>query len=237
MNQLPKSIYDAHGGLNLWEQITQIQTEISGGGLALAIKLRQPCYSNLKVAFFKKSNHVEIILNKKKNKIGIYKNGKSSIIKNGQEVEQKLNVGDNPKKTRAFWRDCDQMYFRGYAFLNYFSTPFFFLDKEFLISEIGNWKEGKENWKMFKVIFPDKIITHSKEQTFYFDENNLLRRLDYTVELYGKWAKVAQYCFGHSNFDGYVFPTKRRMYKLFKNNKPFRFPMIWLNYKYINIIC
>jgi hypothetical protein len=45
----------------------------------------------------------------------------------------------------------------------------------------------------------------------HFDERRLLTRLDYTAEVFGKWARGRHECRGHRSFDGLVFPTSRRV--------------------------
>jgi hypothetical protein len=61
------------------------------------------------------------------------------------------------------------------------------------------------------VIFPPEIPTHSARQTFYFNDEGLLQRLDYATDVAGGVA--AHYCFDHVTFDGIVVPTFRRVVK------------------------
>jgi hypothetical protein len=46
-------------------------------------------------------------------------------------------------------------------------------------------------------------------QTFYFDENRHLRRLDYTAEVVGRWAHAAHFCEDYRDFNGFKAPTRR----------------------------
>ena len=70
-----------------------------------------------------------------------------------------------------------------------------------------------------KVTFPKSFITHSTEQTIYFDDKGLMRRQDYTAEVSGD-VKVAHYLYDHQEFDGIVFPTRRRAYPRGPDLKP-----------------
>ena len=49
---------------------------------------------------------------------------------------------------------------------------------------------------------PRSFDTHSREQTFYFDERGVLRRHDYVAEVVGGWAHGAHYCADHVEAGG-----------------------------------
>lgn len=44
-----------------------------------------------------------------------------------------------------------------------------------------------------------------------FGEDGLLRRLDYTADVFGALARGAHLCEAHKTFDGVVIPTYRRV--------------------------
>ena len=60
-------------------------------------------------------------------------------------------------------------------------------------------------------INPDAIVAHTRQQTYYFDEDGLLRRLDYSVDILGGGPAV-NYPSGYREFDGIMVPTRRRIY-------------------------
>jgi hypothetical protein len=62
-----------------------------------------------------------------------------------------------------------------------------------------------DSWRRLEVRFPPRVVTHSTEQTFYFDRDGLLRRIDYTSEL--EDTRVAQLFSGHQRFSGVLIPT------------------------------
>jgi hypothetical protein len=92
----------------------------------------------------------------------------------------------------------------------------------FELSEAEPWSEGGESWRGLRVRFPDDVPAHSREQVYYFDDQGLLRRNDYTAEVFGGWAKAAHYCWDHERFDGIVVPTRRRAMPRRGNGKPLR---------------
>ena len=48
------------------------------------------------------------------------------------------------------------------------------------------------------------------EQVFYYDDAFMQRRMDYSPDVTGT-PPVAHYAYGHKTFDGFVFPTRRRV--------------------------
>jgi hypothetical protein len=132
-----------------------------------------------------------------------------------------------PYGRRALWWDhLDLVYFAGYALWGYACAPFLFAQEGYEVRELGPWEEDGESWRRLAVTFPDGIPAHSREQVFYFDEAFLLRRGDYTAEVFGGWAKAAHYCGEHREFGGILFPTRRRVYPRARSNRPRRFPTL-----------
>ncbi|MGD0798254.1 MAG: hypothetical protein ABR910_11075 [Acidobacteriaceae bacterium] len=62
-----------------------------------------------------------------------------------------------------------------------------------------------------KVISPDKVKSHCKEQVSCFGPDGLLRRQDYTVDILGD-ATELNYAFDYRDVDGIIVPAKRRVY-------------------------
>jgi hypothetical protein len=109
------------------------------------------------------------------------------------------------------WDALDATYFGGYAMWNYLVTPYLLTRDGMAVREGEPWTEGGETWRRLEVDFPPDLDTHSPHQTFYIDGGGLIRRHDYTAEVIGRWARAAHYCTHHREFDGLVFPTRRRV--------------------------
>ena len=108
------------------------------------------------------------------------------------------------------WDKLHMLYFTSYALWNYFTTPFLLTQPGVDVSEIGSHEEHGETWQRLQVRFPSTIPTHNAEQVFYFNEKDLLQRLDYVTEVAGGGI-ASHYCFDHASFSGLVFPTLRRV--------------------------
>jgi hypothetical protein len=101
------------------------------------------------------------------------------------------------------------MYFLGYAVWNYLTTPFLFARLGFATRELEACVECRETWHVLEVTYPDDVPAHTKVQKLYFDDEFMLRRLDYVTDVLGGVA--AHYCYDHVTIDGLIFPTLRRV--------------------------
>lgn len=55
-------------------------------------------------------------------------------------------------------------------------------------------------------------MTHNADQVFYYDERFMLRRMDYSPFVTGS-PLIAHYTYDARIFDGFVFPTRRMIYR------------------------
>jgi hypothetical protein len=67
------------------------------------------------------------------------------------------------------WSATQLAYFAGYAIWMYFTVPFSLLRDGIACEESEPWVEDAETWRALKVAFPSSYVTHSTEQTLYFD--------------------------------------------------------------------
>ena len=88
---------------------------------------------------------------------------------------------------------------------------------------------GGETWRRLEAIFPSDIPTHSRDQTFFFDERGLLRRLDYTAEVFSSWARSSNYCYDYREMSGVMVPTRRKVTLRGPRGRPLSRPtMVWI---------
>jgi len=138
----------------------------------------------------------------------------------------------NPRawfRGRRHWFKWDSLafvYFAGYATWNYLVTPFLFLREDVECVEMEGVPAGSGYWSRFQVTFPKEIPTHCRTQIFCFDETRLLRRLDYTAEVVGRWARAAHLCDRYRDFDGLRIPTRRRVRPLLLGDRPLPRPTL-----------
>jgi|SRR5271165_1354488 len=108
------------------------------------------------------------------------------------------------------WDELYLIFFCGFSIWNYLTTPFLLAHPDVRIEELPPCNEHDQVWRRLRAAFPPGIVTHSREQTFYFDAAGLQRRTDH--ELLG--TQVAHYSWAHQAFSGIVVPTLRRSLQL-----------------------
>ena len=89
------------------------------------------------------------------------------------------------------WSPADALYFFGYALTHYHGLPFTLGEgrplRQRRVRYEGRALAGVE------VELPAGLHTHCRRQTFYFEEDGLLRRHDYVAEIVGRWARGAHF--------------------------------------------
>jgi hypothetical protein len=104
--------------------------------------------------------------------------------------------------------------------------PFIFLRGGFEFEELPPLSTLTGPWSRIRATFPADVPTHSRIQDFYFDTEHRLRRLDYTAEVVGRWARAAHVCEDYREFDGLLVPTRRTVKPLPFGNDPLPFPTL-----------
>ena len=142
-----------------------------------------------------------------------------------------MDSRDNPRSafrghTRETpWDDMHAAYFSSYALWNYPTIPFLYTYPGFVTEELAPWQENGEEWRQLRVIVPDYIASHSREQVAYFGPDGLLRRHEYTVDVMGG-ASGLNYAADYRNVDGIVVATKRRVYAADANKQKIPEPVL-----------
>ena len=102
--------------------------------------------------------------------------------------------------------DLHLVFFCGMSIWNYLLTPFLLARADVAVKELPPCQWRDQEWRRLHAVFPPDIVTHSREQTLYFDDDGLQRRTDH--DLLG--TSVANYSWAHQAFSGIVVPTLRR---------------------------
>jgi hypothetical protein len=229
MHQLVESSIEAHGGLGRWRQVRQISASFAPGGVGFKQRGQE--------AFTQMPTRVTVDTHEQKTifapflapgQCAVYEPNRTTIeTADGTVLEELNNPRDSFKNMGAGtpWKATQLAYFAGYAMWMYLTVPFSLLRDGIACEEAEPWDEDGETWRSLSVNFPSSYVTHSREQTLYFDANGLIRRQDYTAEVSGG-VKVAHYLHDHEAFDGIVFPTKRRVYLRGPDRRPQKEPVV-----------
>ncbi|MFP3547458.1 hypothetical protein SB748_29075 [Rhizobium sp. SIMBA_035] len=117
--------------------------------------------------------------------------------------------GDRGFDTR--WDPLNLAYFNGYAMWTYHALPFLIGEPHYELEAIAPvLLEGRE-LRGLLVRFPENVHTHTREQRLYFGEDGLLRRHDYSVDVWAD-STAAHFLSDYVEVDGFKFPSRRSVF-------------------------
>lgn len=232
MSTLLDEVMNAHGGLRRWQSAATIRARVRTGGLLLLTRVPGNRFADYRITAHVQQARVVLDPFPRDGQRGVFDNGQVRIEGHEGQV-----ISSRPEPRSAFfgrsglrrnvrWDPLDSVYFAGYAMWNYLTTPYLLTRDGVTVEEGGTWQEDGETWRRLHASFPPHLVTHSPQQTFYFNDSGLLRRHDYVAEVVGRWARAAHYCADHVHADGLVFPTRRRAVPIGPGNRPLPVPTL-----------
>ncbi|WP_326914681.1 hypothetical protein [Sphingopyxis chilensis] len=227
MTDLLNLALKAHGGLDRWQKVKTLEARASVGGAIWPLKGWEGHLEDASFTVDAQHQHVEYRSGAAPGQRSIYEPDRTSILADdgqlvGERTSPRASFADH--KVTTPWDSQHIIYFSGYAIWTYLTTPFLFARPGFEVQEIDPWDGEGEVWRRLRVKFPPDVPSHSAEQTFYFGPDGVLRRHDYSVEIMGVFGGTssANYALEPREFDGLVYPTQRRVYRIGENNLPLR---------------
>ena len=223
------NILAAHGGLAYWNSLEAVEAELSASGFLFRAK-RRPVLDHVRVRAWTREPRFALYDFPRAGQVAELIGTKEVRISD-QEGRVLTRRQDPRSAFRTFrhlfsWDDLDFIYFAGYATWNYLTAPFLLSYPGVAVTEAGSASGSLASFTRLQVSFPDDIPTHCREQVFYFDALQQLRRLDYTAEVVGGWAHAAHLCGEYRSFGGIQAPTKRRVRPLLFGNDPLPGPTL-----------
>jgi hypothetical protein len=109
------------------------------------------------------------------------------------------------------WSPLQLGYFNGYAMWTYYNLPFLLGEPGVETTEIAPIDQEGRALRGLRAQFASAIHTHCPEQKLYFDDEGLLRRHDYQVDVAGG-TRAAQLIADYVEVQGLRFPTRRRVF-------------------------
>ena len=212
MTDLLEEVLHAHGGRSNWQRVNTIDFRLTLRGRALEIKQQPNGLRDVLVKIDTRRQRTLITPFPAPTHRGVFEDGRARIETSSGQKTSEL---DKPRESFAGyrpqtpWSEGQLLYFMGYALHNYMTMPFLLAGDGVQSEEIDPHHEHGETWRVLKVTFPQGMHVHCREQRFYFNEEGYLVRNDYSPDVSG--GSAAHYTFDHTNFDGFVFPTHRRV--------------------------
>ena len=226
---LLSKVIAAHGGLERWNSFEALDAEISAAGFLFTAK-RRPVLDRVRMRAWIREPRFALYDFPQRGQVAELIGTKEVRITdaNGLVLARRADPRSAFRSFRHLfsWDDLDFTYFAGYATWNYLMEPFLLTWPGFVITELSPAKIEASDFRRLRVAFPDNIPTHCREQTFYFDEGFILRRLDYTAEVVGGWAHAAHLCEEYRTFGGIQAPTKRTVLPLLFGLSPLPGPKL-----------
>lgn len=224
MNALLGKILDSHGGADRWKRYTAVKASIvSGGGLFALKGLRQDTDPR-RMTVWLHEQRASVLPFGAPDQRTMFTPDRIAIEKlDGTLVAERYAPRDSfaGHQMNTPWDPLHRAYFNGEAVWTYLTTPFLLAMEGMRIEEIEPWTEGDETWRVLRAYFPGSLETHCLVQDFFFGEDFLLRRHDYTVTIAGGLA-AAQLTSDYTEANGIRLPTRRRAYARGPDRRPIR---------------
>jgi hypothetical protein len=211
-------VLTAHGGLENWERVRSLRADLVRGGPFWSMVGWPHGELKLTASLDARREHITLgpftapdriaVLDVEPERLSIQ-------TTDGVVVEQR----DDPRSSfppfdfgTTRWDPIQVAYFLSAAHWNYLTQPFSLTYPAIEVREIEPWDEGGQTWRRLAVRFPETNANHNADQLFYYDTTFMLRRMDYTPEVTAN-SPTAHYTYDPKTFHGFVFPTRRRIYR------------------------
>jgi hypothetical protein len=215
MTGLLEAVLEAHGGLSRWRAFTTVEATIVSGGKLWDIKgqPQDPAPRRMTVALQREWASVGPF-GAPDQKTDFTPDRVAIEKLDGRVVSERVNPRESFRghELTTPWDPLQRAYFNGYALWTYLTTPFLMTLPGFTGTEIDPVEENGQQWAGLQAHFPETFASHSPVQEFYFNQDHLLCRHDYRVDIAGGFAAI-QYVCDMVQADGIMVPTKRRAYR------------------------
>lgn len=208
MANLLDEVIEAHGGWGRWNQLETMHAHLRQGGVFWALKGHQgeldDCFVTVQtheqVVFHQPFGGPELHSRYTPERVSIERSDNSEVEALESPLESFTGLGlDAP------WTNLQLVYFVGTSMWTYLTQPFTYALPGFQAEEIEPWSGNGERWRRLRVTWPDEPVGHSKVQTLYVGDDNLLGRLDYEIEI-AAGSKGAHFLTSYEEIAGIMVP-------------------------------
>ena len=222
MNELLGKILDAHGGLECWNKHNKVEaTIVSGGGFFPLKGVLQDSNPRCMTVWLHEERS-SVMPYGAPDQRTVFTPDWIAIEKlDGTLVVERRAPKDSFARYQMHtpWDPLHRAYFNGEALWTYLTTPFLLAMDSVRVEETEPWQEGSATWRVLRAYFPGSIETHNLIQDFFFGEDLMLRRHDYSVNIAGGFP-AAQLTSDYVSANGIRLPTRRRAYTRGPDRKP-----------------
>jgi hypothetical protein len=215
MTDLLDQVLGAHGGLERWNRARALTAHLDFGGPFWAARGWDQVLRHQTVRIDTTREHLTtgpFTTPGRSIAYDVAPDGADRIALLGPDGSE-LETRSDPRTTfppydaSVGWDALQVAYFTAVATWNYLMEPFLFALPDVETREVDPWTEGGETWRRLAVTFPERLPNHNREQTFYFGEDFLMRRMDYHPDVTA--SPIAHYVAEPTAYDGLVFYARR----------------------------
>lgn len=228
MTDLLSILVETYGGIERWKEIRTITARKKFGGVTWPAK---------GVPGILDDGTVTVSVQEEKAVFTPFLTHDQQLTFTPEEVRitgpagREVDVLGQPRKSfeghtlQTPWNPLQLGYFAGYAMWTYLTEPYSLTLPGVRTEEIDPWQEDGQTWRRLAVTYPPTLASHSAQQVVYVDQDGLLRRRDYTVDVLGGVPGI-HYVEDHEEVDGILVPRTRTVYGRGEDNLPQREPVI-----------
>jgi hypothetical protein len=216
MDELLEHVLEAHGGLDSWSKVTKLRVELSLDGPFWDWRGHPSVRRAQTVTLDPRREHITFTPFLGTGTTAVFDAQDDAVEIRGADGAL-VQRRDKPRSSfptytdSVAWDESQMAYFMGTANWNYFTAPFLFTYPGVEAHEIEPWQEDSETWRRLAVRFPANLPNHNPQQTFYYGDDYLLRRMDYSPDVTGN-SSIAHYTHDPKLFDGFIIYTRRLVY-------------------------
>lgn len=219
---LLKNALRTSGGLDLWRLTRRFTVHMSITGLLCTEKCSTANLKELVVEGSTHSQELEITGFSRADIRALYR--PDWVALEAQDAQSIAERRGSPEEFRrglqsGTWDELQLAHYCGYLIWNYMVTPFILADTDVETKERRCSGVRGERLRRLEVTFPARLVTHATRQSFYFDREGLLRRLDYPAP-HEHDTQIAQLISGHQRFSGVLVPTLCRLLRVGADGVP-----------------
>jgi hypothetical protein len=201
------------GGRDLWRLTRRFTVHMSITGVICTAKCSTANLKELVVEGSTHSQELEITGFARADMRALYR--ADWVALEGRDARRVMERHGSPEEFRrglqaTTWDELQLAHYCGYLIWNYMVTPFILAESDFETKELRRSGVRSERLRRLEVTFPARVVTHAATQTFYFEREGFLRRLDYPAA-HENGAQIAQMFSGHQRFSGILVPTLCRL--------------------------
>jgi hypothetical protein len=207
-------VLDAHGGNTRWQQMATARATLASGGRLFDLKNGTTDHPVLQIAVALRRVWASVRPFGGPDLRSDFTADRTAIERSDRTI-----LAEQYDMRRSFaghglttpWNSLQRAYFSGYAVWNYLNLPFLLARPGVRLAPIEPVEHQGRTLLGIGAVFPGDVPTHCREQRFYFDQDRLLRRHDYRVEIAGAFS-ASQYLDDYVIAQGINIPATRRAY-------------------------